>query len=367
MKIMSVILLPLFSLTVIGQVPAIPKADSIDLADAQKRGVPVLQIQFEKALQENAALKKQIGDLRPADVGSGIPKPTAAESAAAKSRAVNVLQVQLENTIQENTTLRNQIADSKEHPPQPSLSASKPALVGDIPSQIAVHLKTAQNLTSKGEYKAAFDEVEAGLALNSKDQPSITLREEIIKKDIFGEIIRATNITEVKWDKVAISVAIEDLKKLSKRSIFVNWASLKFAGVDQNTLVSGTFSNVPLDKMLSTILDQASPSKLGVTVDGVVVIVASRLDLSMGRYNPTMQYDVTDLIAGARGQQAQVALNTLEKTIKSKIEPNSWVENGGTKTMTASNNILTIQQSTENQRQITILLRAMRKSSAPTK
>ena len=102
----------------------------------------------------------------------------------------------------------------------------------------------------------------------------------------------------IKFENNALVNVIDYLHNTTTANFFVNWASLEAVGVDQDTPISLSLSNVPADQALRLVLQQAGAGlefdPIGFSIiDGVVEISTAR---DLEKTTDTRVYDIRDLL-----------------------------------------------------------------------
>jgi hypothetical protein len=103
-------------------------------------------------------------------------------------------------------------------------------------------------------------------------------------------------VTDVNFNNVALSDAIDNIRDRSGLNVHVNWRALEGVGITRQTAVSARMHDVPLRKLLRTIINDAGSADT-ITYyldDGVVEITTREMaDQQM----ITKVYPVADLVA----------------------------------------------------------------------
>lgn len=105
----------------------------------------------------------------------------------------------------------------------------------------------------------------------------------------------STTLPEVNFSGVALNDAIDFLRDVSGANLIVNWKALEEAGVTRDTPVTVRLRSISLRKALETVLDEAAGGdKLTYDMDGGVIQVTTR-ELADSRMY-TRVYPIRDLI-----------------------------------------------------------------------
>ncbi|HEY8665052.1 MAG TPA: hypothetical protein VIL86_00220 [Tepidisphaeraceae bacterium] len=103
------------------------------------------------------------------------------------------------------------------------------------------------------------------------------------------------SLPEMKFDNVGLNDAIDFLRDVSNANIHVNWRALEDAGIPKDTQINVRLRSVPMRKVLSLILSEASSEgKLTYYLDdGVIEITTTEI---ADRQLITRVYPIEDLI-----------------------------------------------------------------------
>jgi len=205
---------------------------------------------------------------------------------------------------------------------------------------------------------------------------------------------------EITMDEMSLENAIDFLREMSGLSIHVKWGVLENAGIPRDAPVTVHLSNVTFEKALRTILDDVGGlNPLGYIVDGGVITISTRADLSGTAYATTRVHDIRDLIfrvpifqgqpmnlqtstgnaagGGAigfgnvgvgnqvgnnQGATRQDVINNIITLIEETIDPDSWRPAGQIGSIRELHGQLVITQTAENQRRIAKLINQLRES-----
>jgi hypothetical protein len=166
-------------------------------------------------------------------------------------------------------------------PPPPVRAAapeSAPLSPGAPPPTARPETSAAYTITGKPE-----------VVLGMGDGPSVTARSITIampataglsgEQPANAEALKklAEPLKTLKLDKQPLEGVMDYLRNASGCNIVVNWRALEAAGIDRNTPISAELNNVPLRKVLRTILDAAG--SLAYTVDDGVITISTSEDL----------------------------------------------------------------------------------------
>jgi hypothetical protein len=67
-------------------------------------------------------------------------------------------------------------------------------------------------------------------------------------------------LSSIRLDNAGLADALDYLRDVTKANVHVNWAALEAAGVDRGAPVTLSLRNVPVRKVLASLLAQASPN-----------------------------------------------------------------------------------------------------------
>ena len=104
------------------------------------------------------------------------------------------------------------------------------------------------------------------------------------------------NPVPINFDNNRLANVIDYLRNTTNVNFFVNWPVLEAAGVDQDTLISLTLTNVPAEQALRLVLQQIGSEfdPIGFSIIEGVVNISTVRDLS--RTTDTRVYDIRDLL-----------------------------------------------------------------------
>jgi hypothetical protein len=134
--------------------------------------------------------------------------------------------------------------------------------------------------------------------------------------------------TSVEFVETPIKDVIEYLRDLHHVEIYLDSPAMREAGVDENNPVTLTLKGLPLDKVLSLMLDSVH---LKWTVHNDLLCVTTPEKWDSEDFAETRVYDVADFVAyldenGKKFDDYAPLINMICSTIDTK----SWVDNGGT-------------------------------------
>ncbi len=195
---------------------------------------------------------------------------------------------------------------------------------------------------------------------------------------------------------------IEYMRTVTGANFFVQWRSLEAAGIDRETPVTMQLQNVPAEKALRLVLDEAGGElvKLGFTIDDGVIVIATQEFLS--QKTDLRTYDIKDLVVqipsfadapefdlnqiasdtGGGGGGGQSIFEDIDDTdadalprseriaqimdlVRNSIDPENWRSAGGlTSSMEELNGTLIVNTTSENHSAITSLLGKLREQRA---
>jgi type II secretory pathway component GspD/PulD (secretin) len=106
-------------------------------------------------------------------------------------------------------------------------------------------------------------------------------------------------IVSLNNDNFSLDQVIDYIRESTGANIAVNWPALELVGIDQDSLVSISLTNVPASQLLRLVLDQVSADafdddKAGFTVSEGVVKISTLRDLKTE--TETQVYDIRDLL-----------------------------------------------------------------------
>jgi hypothetical protein len=178
-------------------------------------------------------------------------------------------------------------------------------------------------------------------------------------------------LPEIKFNQITLADAVDFLRDVSGANIHVNWRALEAMGIDRQTPVSMQLSDVPMRRVLRSLLDECGgPNQLTYYVDDDVIEITSReladsqlvtrvdpvedLVMVVPNFNDAPVFDLSNQtnqasgagggggqsqsLFGSQGSQGQEPQQTtklqrgeaLVDLIKSTIQPEVWRDNGGT-------------------------------------
>ena len=213
-------------------------------------------------------------------------------------------------------------------------------------------------------------------------------------------------------DKQGLKQVIDYLVQKTDVNIIPNWKTLATVNVEETTPITlDLHSPLPLRKLLTTILDQASGGTVGYTVDEGAITITTKDDLNSAAQEPKIQvYDIRDLLIqpDAQAQQpptfnlAAVSVDTttqasstgggggsgggggglfqdngqnqnqnnaqrraqlvqdLITTVQFTVSPNSWDTTGGVGSLREHSGQLIVRQTVDNQIRVYNLLQQIR-------
>ena len=210
------------------------------------------------------------------------------------------------------------------------------------------------------------------------------------------ELARAYPKLEV--DEMSLDNVIDFLRDYSGLSIHVKWPVLQTVGIEKDTTVTVHLTNVTFDKALRTILDDVGGvNPLGYIVDGGVITISTRDDLSGMAYATTRTYDIRDLLfrvpnfvaptlslqqagqggggggggfgnvttnATNEGPNRQQIIDDIILLIQETIDPTSWRPTGEIGSVREMQGQLVVTQTAENHRRLMTLINQLREAKA---
>ena len=227
----------------------------------------------------------------------------------------------------------------------------------------------------------------------------------------------AESVPSISVQQQPFSDVVNLLRRETGANIVVNWNALANAGVQKQTPISLQLSNVPFEKILSLVLQEAAGSggtPLAYSIDQGVITISTKSQLA--HQMVIRLYNISDLLVqapnfnnaptfnlssatqnstsqvssqggggvgniggggsifqqngtGGQGQQQGKSRSSMVREITSLIEktvdPNSWAATGGgTGSIRELNGQLVVSQTPTNQSQIAALLQKLRESRA---
>ncbi|MCK4275633.1 MAG: hypothetical protein KAX78_03910 [Phycisphaerae bacterium] len=208
------------------------------------------------------------------------------------------------------------------------------------------------------------------------------------------ELARAYPKLEV--DEMSLENVIRFLREYSGLSIHVKWAVLQTVGIEKDTTVTVYLTNVTFGKALRTILDDVGGvNPLGYIVDGGVITISTRDDLSGMAYATTRTYDIRDLLftvpnftaptlslgqtgqggtggglgnvtgnVANQGPDKQQIIQDIITLIEETIDPTSWRPTGEIGSVRQMQGHLVVTQTAENHRKLMTLINQLREAKA---
>ncbi len=177
------------------------------------------------------------------------------------------------------------------------------------------------------------------------------------------------NVTVVA-DQKSIASVFEILAVQTHANILINWTALQTAGIDKNTPVTFTLTDVSCRRALRALLEQAggTTASLSYTIDDGVVTISTREDLYSSKYQTVRVYNVRDFLTVDPQYPLQIAaaisqehVNNLIDTLKSIVAPDTWRDNGGSVgSIRELDGLLIVNQINDNQIAVEQLLAELR-------
>ena len=133
------------------------------------------------------------------------------------------------------------------------------------------------------------------LAIAQTTKPSAKAASDAKDSDASPRLALAHKIPQVKIQAIPLSDAIDFVRDISSANIHVNWRALELLNVTRQTPVSVTLNNVPVSRVLRSILDDTGSGQLlTYYVDEGVIEITTR-EISDGQMI-TKVYPVEDLV-----------------------------------------------------------------------
>ncbi|MGB7158440.1 MAG: M56 family metallopeptidase [Tepidisphaeraceae bacterium] len=154
-------------------------------------------------------------------------------------------------------------------------------------------------------------------------------------------------LPEVKFEGIPLTDVIDALRDVTSSNIFVNWRAIEAAGIDRGAPVSLNLRDVAFKDVLALVLKEQGGGLAYRIENGVITIDAPDRALPPTKL-VIRAYDVGDLATDyTREGQPSRSVNDLGLVILSNVEPNSWIKNGGTGSISvfASKIIITASES----------------------
>lgn len=172
--------------------------------------------------------------------------------------------------------------------------------------------------------------------------------------------------TEIACNKTPLREVLDQLKKLHKIEIQIDFAGLENLGVDPGCPVTKHLSGISLRSALHLLLDEL---RLQYVIHHEVLLITSSEKAASEEYAATKIYSVKDLIL-VRNENDEIEMDfqPLIDLIQTFVCCKSWVESGGSQSITAyqfqDRCLLVICQTEEVHEQIAALLAALRRCAA---
>jgi hypothetical protein len=147
------------------------------------------------------------------------------------------------------------------------------------------------------------------------------------------------------------------LHDVSGIPIVVDWEQLNNAGIDRNTPTTLHVTNERFGKCLSLLLEAPDlRAKLAYFVNGQGITISTSAAIESQAGGFIRSYLIGDLIHAHGG-----AARALIETITGSVDPTSWAEHGGIRTLRIQGDQLIVDQTPDDQRAVANLLEGMRK------
>jgi beta-lactamase regulating signal transducer with metallopeptidase domain len=170
-------------------------------------------------------------------------------------------------------------------------------------------------------------------------------------------------IPVINFREMAISDAIDFLRKQSGADIFVNWKALERVGVNRKDTISLRLRNVKLSKVLTLLLERIGEGnlRLGYTIDDGIISISTESELVKNTI--TRVFDVRDIVGAANDPRHEKATDDLIKLIIDEVDTASWRETGGrTGSLRELQGQLIVTQTPENHHKVMDLLQNYREA-----
>ena len=159
----------------------------------------------------------------------------------------------------------------------------------------------------------------------------------------------------------SLEKTMDSLRNSTNLNFNINWRALESSGVDSHTPASIDLHNAPLNKTLTTLLENVGggAANLGYTVHQGVITVSTKDDLNSAKYQVVRTFDIRSL-ANPHSNRYDDQVKNLVDTIKTTIAPDSWRDAGGQiGSVRELNGLLIITQTQDNQRAVATLLQQL--------
>ncbi|MGC8624461.1 MAG: hypothetical protein ACP5VQ_04270 [Phycisphaerae bacterium] len=146
----------------------------------------------------------------------------------------------------------------------------------------------------------------------------------------------ARNVPKIVVNQQPFSSVVHLLRRQTGANIVVNWNALANAGVQKNTPISLTLRDVPFEKVLSLVLQQAQGSggtQLGYSISGGVLTISTNDQLA--QVKTTRVFDIQDLLVQAPNFTSP-AFNLQNQSSNSGVQISSG-SSGGANSSSSSN------------------------------
>jgi len=168
--------------------------------------------------------------------------------------------------------------------------------------------------------------------------------------------------TEISFIDTSLRDVIDYLKNKHRIEIWLDTAAMKDAGADPDAQITKNIKGISLRSALKLLLED---SKLTYVVHNAVLLITTPEKASSDDYMQTRVFPVTDLVVAER--DGAVNLQPLENMLTNTVSTKSWVDNGGTGTIShmivANCVVLVISQTDEVHEEIENLLEKLRKAA----
>lgn len=168
-------------------------------------------------------------------------------------------------------------------------------------------------------------------------------------------------------DPIAVTLgeAFDELRRASRQNIYINWRTLKLAGIDSNAPAFTHRGSIPLATALDELLSQISgKAMLGYLWEENTVTISTRDEIE--RFGDwTEVYDIRDLTGSLENWRRQnlTPVNTqqFQQSIMQSVAPDTWKIDGSKKRfLRALSGHLIVSQTGENHRQLRFYLADLR-------
>lgn len=191
-------------------------------------------------------------------------------------------------------------------------------------------------------------------------------------------------MSEVKFEAVPLEQVLQNLRETMGVNMHVRWRRLEEANVPRDLPITMRLSNLPTERVLRLVLDEAE-ARLAYSVEDGVLIVSTFDDLT--RRRTAEVYDLRELLDALQGEPraahslsgaaASVSASDearriadlrlaqeIEELIPTCVEPDAWMMNGGCGMVRRVGCTLVVYQSSHVHRELRTLLEELRRTAS---